>query len=76
MGNLACDLSFILKSVKCKRKRKEKKEKKLKDAIYVFLALGEIILVFYDYVYYLRALLLYDGVDKGWSWGLLYDCWW
>ena len=90
LRNLACDLRFIVKSGKCKAKSKRKKEsiekkekkkkkekrKKLKDAIYVFPALGEIILIFYGYGYYLRALLLYDGVDKGWSWGLLYDCWW
>ena len=63
------------KSIEKERKKKEKR-KKSKDAIYVFPALGEIILLFYDYGYYLRALLLYDGVDKGWSWGLFYDCWW
>ena len=53
------------KHQKKERKKKEKRKEKSKDAIYVFLALGEIILVFYGYGYYLRALLLYDGVDKG-----------
>ena len=89
MRNLVCDLSFIVKSVKCKAKgqkkerkhqKKERKKKRRKetskDVIYVFSALGEIILIFYGYGCYLRALLLYNGVDKGWSWSLLYDYWW
>ena len=51
-----CQVQSKRKKEERKHQKKKKREKrKSKDVIYVFPALSEIILVFYDYGYYLRA---------------------